>query len=238
MARRRGVSILLLSRETLPLVSLHLCVILHCSLQERLTDPSVFLRVDQYGRMGTPAGFGSRAHSYASTVENFGRGSSFTPMVIRGTCTTNNHSGDSGVAAAVKAARAKSSLRRAPPLGGKRWRGLQRKNHFQLGMDEPIFSNYSEGVEAAGIAGRRQLGTSLPLIQEQNGRVDHTSHHSPVGLPPTAQDPDKRVYLDLVSHTISPFAQSSARSEEGGKKGQQQRPRRVKLPDIHTDVGT
>ena len=233
------MSILSMSRETLPLVSLHLCVTLHCSLQERLADPSVFLRVDQYGRMDTPAGFGSRqAHVYASTVENFGRSSSVTPMVIRGTCTTNNHSGDGGIAAAVKAARAKPSLRRAPPLGGKRWKELQRKNHFQLGMDESVFSNYSGGVEAAGIAGRQQLGTSLPLIREQNGRVDRTSHHSPVGLPPAAQDPDKRAYLDLVSHTISPFAQSSARGEEGGKKGQQQRPRRVKLPDIHTYVGT
>lgn len=206
------------------------------SVQERLTDPSALLRVDHYGRLNTPAGFGSRAH----TEENFGRGTSFTPMVVRGTCTTNSLSGDSSITAAFKAARTKPSLRRVPPLGGKRWRGLQRKNHFQIGTDEPVSSNYSGGVEAASITGRRQLGTSLPLIREQNGRVDRTSLHSPVGLPPAAQDPDKRAYLDLVSHTISPFAQSStsARSEEGGKKGGQQRRRRVKLPDIHTYVGT
>ena len=211
----------------LPPIICHLFVL---AVQGRLTDLPIFLRVDPVGRLDTPADFGNRAHMYTSAEGSFGRGSSFAPMVIHGTGTTGSYAGEGGVgvATAAKASRAKSSLTRAPPLGGKRWRGLQRKNHFQLGTDEPSFGTYSGRAET-GITGRRKLGTSLPVIKQQNGQVDHTPQHSPAGLSPNAPEPDKRTYLDLVSHTISPFAQ-----QDVGKKVQQQRGRRVKLPDIHS----
>ena len=163
--------------------------------------------------------------------ENIGRGRTFAPMVIRGTRTTSSYSGESSAASAAKASRAKPNFTRTHPLGGKGWRRQQRKNHFQFGTDEPDLT-YSGGLEA-GIAGKHQLVASLPLIRQQNGRVEQSSHRSPTGLSPIAQEPDKRAYLDLVSHTISPFAQNT-RSKDAGRKGQQQRARGVKLPDIHT----
>lgn len=198
-------------------------------LQVRSTELPAFLRADHYGRADTPAGFGNGAHMYGSTEESTSRGGT---MVIRGTRTSNSQSGEKSVAMAAKASRAKPSFTRAPPLGGKKWGVQQRKNHFQFGTEEPSLS-YSGGVETGAI-GKHQLVTSLPMIRQQNGKVDHSPHPSPSGLSPMAQEQDKRAYFDLVSHTISPFAQNSARGEDGGKKERQQRARRVKLPDIHT----
>lgn len=202
------------------------------SLQVRSTELPAFLRADHYGRADTPAGFGNWAHMYGSAEETISRGGTFNPMVIRGTRTSNNQSGEKSVAMAAKATRAKPSLTRTPQLGGKKWGVQQRKNHFQFGTEEPSLSG-SGGVETGTIS-KHQLVASLPMIRQQNGKVDHAPHPSPSGLSPIAQEQDKRAYFDLVSHTISPFAQNSARGEDGGKKDRQQRARRVKLPDIHT----
>ena len=201
------------------------------SLQDRLTELPAFLRADHYSGADATGGFGSKSHTYGST-ENIGRGGTFNPMVIRGTRTSNRQSGVKCVAMAAKTSRAKSSLARTHPLGGKRWGIQQRKNHFQFGTEEAS-SDHSD-LEV-GATGKHQSVASLPLIRQQNGRVDCAPQPSPTRLPTTAHEQDKRTYFDLVSHTISPFAQSSTRGEDGRKKDRQQRARRVKLPDIHTN---